>query len=246
MIDTHCHIDLYPNPSEVALGAAKAGVTTIAVTNLPSAFDKAYPHVRPMKHLRLALGMHPLLAGEHAKERKRFEELADKTSYIGEVGLDFSRAGAATRKTQMETFRFILQVLQGKPKFISVHSRQAESTVLDLLEEARRDPVVLHWYSGTNASLERALAKGHYFSVNPAMSASRKGKQIIARIPPNRMLTETDGPFVKSGSRSACPEDVKIVEKRLSALWQIESRDVSRTIRSNFLSLIGPIRNDEG
>src|SRR5690349_7156921 len=101
MIDTHCHLDLYAQPTTVAKEAQRAGVLTIAVTNLPSAFDIAYSHVQPLTNIRLALGLHPLAAEQHQSQRKRFKELSDRTSYIGEVGLDFSRTGIATRDLQI-------------------------------------------------------------------------------------------------------------------------------------------------
>ena len=86
MIDTHCHLDLYQRPTDVADQANRAGVLTVAVTNLPSAFDRAHRHIRQFKNLRLALGLHPILVKQHGAERPRFEELIESTSYIGEVG----------------------------------------------------------------------------------------------------------------------------------------------------------------
>ncbi len=48
---------------------------------------------------------------------------------------------------------------------------------------------------------------------------SKSGKAIVARIPPERMLTETDGPFSKANSRTTVPSDVEVVEKYLGILW---------------------------
>ena len=242
MIDTHCHVDLYPRPTEVADAADRAGVLTIIVTNLPSAFEKAYPYVQPFSNVRLALGLHPLVAAQHPAERSRFKSLISKTSYIGEVGLDFSRVGYSTKEIQIESFQFVLETLRDKPKFITLHSRQAESTVIDLLEEADRSPVVFHWYSGTLTVLNRALNQGHYFSVNPAMIVSPNGQKIIANLPPERVLTETDGPFVKINGRAAIPSDVSLVEEYLSTLWNMEKRAVKTQIKENFLKLVRPIR----
>src|SRR5688500_18322765 len=115
MIDTHCHVDLYPRPTEVAASADRAGILTIIVTNLPSTFDRTLPFVQPMKNIMLALGLHPLVAEQHGTEKVRFKELVDKTSYIGEVGLDFSSAGYSTKELQIESFRFVLRALRGKP-----------------------------------------------------------------------------------------------------------------------------------
>ena len=242
MIDTHCHIDLYPHPTEIAVNTDRAGILTVIVTNLPSAFDRAYPYVKGMRNIRLALGLHPLVAAQHIVERKRFTELAHNTSYIGEIGLDFSRVGVSTKALQVESFRFVLRTLQGKPKFITVHSRQAESAVLDILEEEKRSPVVFHWYSGSVRILERAVDKGHFFSVNPAMIKSQKGKKLIEAIPPDRILTESDGPFVKVGNRCVLPSDVKLVEEFLATVWQKKPSEVSTKIRENFFEIVRSIR----
>lgn len=242
MIDAHCHVDLYPDPTNVAAGADQAGVLTVIVTNLPSAFERAYPHVKPFRKMRLALGLHPLVADRHPAERERFRELVDKTSYVGEVGLDFSRAGYATKEVQVESFRFVLRVLRGRPKFITLHSRRAESAVLDMLDEEGRSPVVFHWYSGALNVLDRALAQGHFFSVNPAMTESPNGRKIIQRLPPERVLTESDGPFVRVKGRAIVPADVITVEDYLADVWQREKSEVRLMIKENFLKLVDPLR----
>jgi len=242
MIDTHCHIDLYSHPTEVAAAADRAGVLTVIVTNLPSAFERALPFVETMRNIRLALGLHPLVAEQHKCELQKFRELIDKTSYIGEIGLDFSRAGYATREIQIESFRYVLKALQGRPKFVTLHSRQAESVVLELLEEEQQGPVVFHWYSGALSTLATAVRLGHFFSINPAMINSPNGKKIIEALPQDRILTETDGPFVKIGRRLAIPSDVSIVENYLARAWRMEQREVRLKIRTNFFELIQPLQ----
>lgn len=243
MIDTHCHIDLYPQPTEVADRANRAKVTTILVTNLPSAFEKSYAHVKQFSSIRIALGLHPLLALEHSAEKAKFEALVDKTSYIGEIGLDFSPAGFQTKNIQIESFKFVFKTIKQTPKFITIHSRRAESAVLELLEETNYPfPVVFHWYSGPLNVLDKVIEKGHYFSINPAMVESPNGQKIIDRIPPNRLLTESDGPFVNIKSRTAEPTDVKIVEMFLASKWTESKMTVGDKIKENFLKILNPIR----
>src|SRR5215471_8961860 len=149
MIDAHCHLDLYADPSKVAAAADRAGVTTIFVTNSPAAFERARPHIQQFRRVRIALGLHPLTAAKTRNEWTRFRELIDATSYIGEVGLDFSRDGIATKEEQLLAFQFVLRSLAGRRKFISIHSRRAESSVLDLLQENGHTRAVFHWYSGS-------------------------------------------------------------------------------------------------
>ena len=68
IIDTHCHIDLYSNPRQVLQDAVKSDVTVLAMTNLPSHFEMGYSHFQSLKKIRLALGMHPLMADFHKME----------------------------------------------------------------------------------------------------------------------------------------------------------------------------------
>ena len=244
MIDMHCHIDLYSQPTAVAQAVEKAGVSTVVVTNLPSAYKKAEPHVRQFKKLRLALGLHPLLANQHEQERAEFARLSEEVFYIGEIGLDFSREGYSTKDIQIESFQFVLQALNGKAKFLIIHSRRAEAQVLEMLNAAKRSPSVFHWYSGSLKTLRDIIHAGHYFSINPAMVNSPNGQKIISALPKERVLTETDGPFVKVGSRIVTPLDIELVEKFLADEWQIDRVTVSSYIKNNFSRLLNETRKN--
>lgn len=238
MIDAHCHLDLYTDPYQVAQAIEREQVLTIAVTNSPTAFERAYPHMQSFRYIRLALGLHPLTSESHPQEFDRFIRNLSRTSYVGEVGLDFSREGISSRESQLASFRFVLQQLQASPKFVSVHSRRAESAVLDLLEEASLNPVVFHWYTGSLAQLERLLRQGHYCSVNPAMVQHARGRAAVERIPRTRILTETDGPFVQLERRQIQPMDVTQVELFLAKLWKCSVEEVRSQLFINLRAAI--------
>lgn len=239
MLDAHFHLDRFPHPLLIANEAANRGVFTIAVTNLPSHFRQGLPHVRNLPHVRLALGLHPLAAQEDlSSQRMQFLRLLDSTSFVGEVGLDFSREGIKTRETQVATFRFIAESVAGRKKVISLHSRGAESEVLTTLAEFNIQSVIFHWYSGPLGVLEEAISHGHFFSINPAMIRSASGKRIIERIPPDRILTETDGPYVRVGRSPAHPWDVAVVEAYLGSLWSIGPEDVRKQVSSSFRQML--------
>ena len=242
MLDTHCHIDLYPDPYAIAKEVERRGILTIAVTNLPSHFEMGHPHLCGFRRIRPALGLHPLMAAHHKKERDGFKRLLSRTSYIGEVGLDFSREGRDTRDVQLESLRFVFNEIQDRPRFVSLHSRSAESTVLELLEEFNIQGAVFHWYSGSLTILERAVQCGHYFSVNPAMVRSKKGRNIIDRIPLDRILTESDGPHVQLRNQPVRPTDLKVVLEVLQDIWGMSFEDTEAQVMSNFMKSISPIR----
>jgi TatD DNase family protein len=242
LLDTHCHLDRYPDALAAAREAERERVTTIGVTNLPSHFEAGLPHVRSFQYIRLAVGLHPLAANAHAAELPAFRHLLDKTSYVGEVGLDFSKEGLPTRAEQEASFREVLAALAGRPKFVTLHSRRAEGLVLDLLREFRVRPVVFHWYSGSLSVLDEAAKCGHFFSVNPAMVKSASGQKVVARIPRDRVLTETDGPHVRVGNRPARPADVRHVVEYLSERWGMSVPEVVAAIWANFRAAIAHLK----
>lgn len=238
MIDTHCHIDLYPDPLKVARDSEKLGLITIGMTNLPSHFEMGYPHLVNFRKVRLALGMHPLYAEAHHSEFEAFKRNLDKTSYLGEIGLDFSREGYATKELQLETFKKILLSLKGKKKILSLHSRRAERPVLDELVKNHIKLAIFHWYSGPLGLIEEIIEHGYYFSINPAMILSDNGKKIINKIPRDRMLTESDGPFIISNGVPVKPIDVELVHRYLSRTWLVPLTAVSEQVRINFNRLL--------
>jgi TatD DNase family protein len=178
-IDTHCHIDRYPDPPALLRAAASLDVMTIAVTDLPSAFQRLDVTLRGTRRLRLALGLHPLRAGAaSAMELRLFTRLLPRTSYVGEVGLDFSADGKATRRRQVDVFERLLAEPALPTKVLSVHTRRAEAESITRLAQVGAR-AILHWYSGPASPIDDALSAGMYFSVNPAMLRSRNGQRIL-------------------------------------------------------------------
>lgn len=243
MIDTHCHIDLYPNPNKILQVCVKADMTVLAMTNLPSHFEMGYPYFQSLKKIRLALGMHPLMADSHKNEFDLFLKNIDKTSYIGEVGLDFSKEGISTKEIQIDTFTKILKVITGKKKILSIHSRKAEKEVLDLLNYYQIEYAIFHWYSGGLNLIKNISDAGFYFSINPAMIKSISGQKIISKIPKENILTETDGPFINDQfNNPILPGDINAVIIYLSNIWNISTSEVVIIINTNFNRLIKSIR----
>ncbi|WP_028071707.1 Qat anti-phage system TatD family nuclease QatD [Sphingobacterium thalpophilum] len=242
IIDTHCHIDLYPNPRKVLQDCVRADITVLAMTNLPSHFEMGYSHFQSLKKIRLALGMHPLMADSHKKEFGLFRKNINRTSYIGEVGLDFSKEGIFTKDIQIDTFSKILKIISGQKKILSIHSRKAEKEVLDLLIENNIQSAIFHWYSGGVNLIDSIAKAGYFFSINPAMIKSISGRKIISKLPKHLVLTETDGPFINENDYPIKPGQVNTVISYLSEEWLITEKDVKEIIRLNFYNLLNYIK----
>jgi len=96
----------------------------------------------------------------------------------------------------------------------------------------------LHWYSGGTRELARAVDLGCWFSVGPAMLNGEKGRKLVARMPRDRVLTETDGPFAMVDGRTAFPWDVDFAVATLGHLWGVDKSSVQTTINENLRRLI--------
>lgn len=246
LVDTHCHIDRYPDPMSLAAECEAKGITAIAVTNLPSHYEMAASHIGNLRYVKPALGFHPLAVAENRNELPRFLRLLEAVRFVGEVGLDYSREGTPSKQQQLEVFQAIAEALSSKPRFVTLHSRGSAEDVVDILAEHKVTNCVFHWYSGTLSTLDRVVAGGHYVSINTAMLASKKGRSVLERVPRERILTETDGPYVKIGRAAAKPTDTKQVLQGMGDVWDLAEEDVEMLITGNYQELCASLGILEG
>ncbi|HWM26522.1 MAG TPA: TatD family hydrolase [Chthoniobacterales bacterium] len=245
MIDTHCHVDLYDAPLDVANEAEAGQINTIAVTYLPTHFRLAQSHLRTFHHVKPALGLHPLAAADHEKELGLFRDIAREVEFVGEIGLDFSSHGLVTRAIQEDSFVKVLDALRGRQCFITLHSRQAEDSVLGHLKNAGSQPVAFHWFTGSRAQLRRVLDAGHSVSLNPAMIRTAKWREFIHVVPRDSILTETDGPFTSCENRKARPTDILSVIRWIAERWKCSAECVEQKVSENFARM-RPLRAENG
>jgi TatD DNase family protein len=240
VIDFHCHLDLYHRPSETIDEAQRRGIGILSVTTTPSAWAGTSRLAHGHSAIRTALGLHPQLADERRHELKDFDLHLGETRFVGEVGLDGSPEFRSTWAQQVKVFEHILNACsEVRDKVLSIHSRRAATSVLDLLDrfDSVRFPI-LHWFSGGHTELHRAIDRGCWFSVGPAMLAGAKGRALVAAMPRDRVLLETDGPFVQLRRAALQPWDVGLACRSLSDVWSIDYAEVERIIRNNESSLL--------
>jgi TatD DNase family protein len=233
---------MFDNPNKIIKECEIQKIITIGMTNLPSHFEMGFPHLKGYKYVRMALGLHPLMANEHEKELVKFKKNLDKTSYIGEIGLDFSKEGISTKDIQIKSFEHVLESISTKNKIVSLHSRRAEKEVLELLRKYSIKNAIFHWYSGSKTVLKQILESDYFFSINPSMLTSNTGQKLISEIPLDKVLTETDSPYTMIGNRRTRPNDVKVVIDYLAKSNGLSVEFVENKIYSNFKSIINKIR----
>jgi TatD DNase family protein len=243
LIDTHCHIDQFPSPEDVVRECETNGLRVVAVTNLPSHFAVTADRLRKHPLVSPALGIHPLSASEGILELAAFKRMAPHANFIGEIGLDFSRHGEASKSIQERVFEEVLHAIQDRPRFITLHSRGAEGAVLEGLRRHVIKSAVFHWFSGSRRDLDNVFADGHFVSINPAMVSSASGLRVIAQSPRERVLVESDGPFTKIKGDICKPADVAFVYTSLAARWNLSMEEVIDTVKMNFERIVGALHS---
>lgn len=242
-VDFHCHLDLYPDPAAAIADAVGARVYTLTMTTTPRAWPRNRSLTERTACVRAALGLHPQLVADHAKELELWERYLPEARYIGEVGLDAGPRYFRSLDLQKQVFERILRLCsESGGKVISVHSVRATKAVLDLIEAnltPARGAVVLHWFTGPVSEIRRAVDLGCYFSVNAAMLASERGRSAVAAIPAERILTETDGPFTSTHGRPSRPSDVASIIEDLAAARSTTAVEIAAKIVRNLRALIG-------
>jgi TatD DNase family protein len=240
VIDLHCHLDLYPNPSDVVKECIQRGLYVLSVTTTPSAWTGTSALAGDSQRIRTALGLHPQLAHERKSELALFDALLPKTDYVGEIGLDGSPEYRPHWNDQVAVLEHILRRCTHEGgRIMSLHSRRASGAVLDRVEKFKdAGAFVLHWFSGSYSDLERAVRLGCWFSVGPAMLAGERGRALVARMPRDRVLTESDGPFAQLNGTAVMPWQVEEAVIALCTTWNVPLDEGSSVIRDNLRALL--------
>lgn len=197
MHDMHCHLAFMENGEEVAAEARAADMLLFANTVTMREYESARERFAAFDNVRVGLGTHPWWVDDSFNV-DRFERLAARERFIGEIGLDLGRRHEDNRQAQIDAFTLAAHICarQGN-KVMSLHAVHASAEVLDILESAaalQTCTCVFHWFTGPSDVLKRAISAGCFFSVGPRMLATGKGREYVKAIPAKQLLLETDAP----------------------------------------------------
>ncbi|MCC7035114.1 MAG: TatD family hydrolase [Acidobacteria bacterium] len=259
MIDSHCHIageEFADDLDAVVARAREAGVLSALV--ILAADDEA-EIARSARVLeawpacRFAVGVHPHHAHVFATDPEEAARLVERrldalpaARAVGEIGLDY-HYDFSPREVQQAVFRAQLRVARERQLPVVIHTREAEDDTLRILgERGRVDTAgVFHCFSGDVAAAERVLATGYHVSI-PGIVSFPKASELraaAARIPAERLLVETDSPYLAPapfrGTRNE-PAYVKRVVEVVAEARGVSPGELARTVAMNFHRLFRP------
>lgn len=239
MIDTHAHLDACAEEAGALVDAAReAGVTRIVTIGREQAVDLA----GRLPGVWAAVGWHPHEAGEVA-DVYAVEPLlaAPRVVAVGECGLDYYR-NLAPRGDQLRVFQAQVEIANRAGKPLVIHTREADEDTFRVLESADV-PVILHCFSSV-VRLDDALERGYYcsFAGNVTYPAAGDLRAAAARIPGDRILAETDSPYLSPVPLRGRPNQPANVLHTLAVLAEARgepSSELEARIDANATAVFG-------
>jgi TatD DNase family protein len=250
--DSHVHLDLPPlaeDEAGVVHRARAAGVSRIVTIGIdPESSAHAAAIARRHEGVYAAVGLHPHGASALSEAAlERLEALArhDKVVAVGETGLDFFR-DRSPRNIQRAAFREQIRLARRLGLPVIVHDRDAHDAILAVLAEEKASEVggVIHCFSGDMAVARRALAMNFLISIPGAITykGSEAQAEVVRKIPLEKILIETDSPFLTPAPHRGKPNEpsyVPLVARKIAEIRGLSPEDVGRVTTLSAMTLFG-------
>ena len=251
LVDSHCHLDFDvfdEDRSETIARAHEAGIgRLVTICTKVSRFEPILEIARAHGIIDCSLGVHPHhVAGEGIipVERLIAEAGPPEVVGIGETGLDYHYEHSP-REDQRRSFRNHIAAARATGLPLIVHSRDADRDMIGILSEEMREGAftgVLHCFSSGRALAEKALELGLYISFSGILTFKKSGDLCgtAGAVPMNRILVETDAPFlapVPNRGRRNEPSFVVHTAAKIAEIKGLDIGEVTRTTTDNFFTL---------
>ncbi|MBW2995050.1 TatD family hydrolase [Candidatus Woesearchaeota archaeon] len=255
LLDIHAHLDHVQFKDDLPQVIERAKEVLIIASGITPKTNRFVLELsKKYENVKASVGLYPIEAfraeiekGDYPIEPEQIdvdEEIEfikknkDDFVAIGEIGLDYSLAPDSA-KNQKQLFEKLLELAEKIKKPVIIHSRKAEQDVIDILETSKLKKTVLHCFCGKHKLVKRAQDNGWYFTI-PTNVVRSQQMQFIAQVTDiNRLLTETDAPYLSPypGERNE-PAFVIEVVKKIAELKKMDAKEVENNIFKNYQSLI--------
>ena len=245
LIDTHSHIDMIEQISleDVLYNAAANNVEKIILPcAYPADIDKIMDITEKYDNIYAYLGVHPSEARDWndglVDKIEKYVSLSKKVVGIGEIGLDYYW-DKSFNDIQKEVF--IKQIfLANKLNLpINIHDREAHKDCFDIIQEYnQKSTVIMHCFSGSVEFARECIKSGYYIAIGGVVTFKNavKIKDVAADIPLDRLLLETDAPYltpVPYRGKENQPAYVKYVAEEIAQLRGMTIEDIASATTQN-------------
>ena len=256
IIDSHCHLTYEPMSSSLEETIKRANKDGVEFLLTISTEDKSFRNILDIldkyKCVYGSYGIHPHEAKQH--KGIKFENIIDKVKQnkkiigIGETGLDFYY-NHSEKKDQIESFLEHIEASQKTNLPIIVHTRSAEDETFEILQKAVKKnnlKILIHCFTGSKDFAFKLLDIGAYISASGVITfkKSQDLADTFKEIPLNRLLVETDSPYLAPEPLRGKPNEPSYIVhtvKFLSELKKVSIENISESTSKNFFNLFGKL-----
>lgn len=243
LIDAHAHLDdeaFDADRDEVIRKIEEAEMMVVNAGSDIKTSEFSVELSRKYDFIYACIGIHPheaAKAPEDYLETLRQMAKYEKVVAIGEIGLDYYYH-FCDKDTQKKVFAEQLALAKELDLAVVVHDREAHQDTLKILQESGIKKGLMHCYSGSLEMAEEFMEMGFYFSFGGTITFknAKRPKEVASKLPLDRILLETDCPYLTPepyrGKRND-PAKVEIIARVLSDLRGISKEEVERTTTSN-------------
>jgi len=251
LIDTHCHLNFKAfedDVGKVIFGAKAVGIEKIIVPGAAMGTSlKAVELAEKFREIYATVGIHPVHireAGEVEKFLGRFLG-KEKVVGIGETGLDYKDKNLLdkTKKKQQNLFLTHLLMAEKRGLPVIIHNREASEDVLKVISIFEgKVHGVFHCFSGDEDFLKKVIKMGFFVGVDGNVTYNKALQGIVKKIPLEKMVLETDSPFLTPipyrGLRNE-PKNVKLVAEFIAKIRDISFEKMVEETGKNAARLFG-------
>ena len=255
LIDSHCHLDFPDFVAELDAVVARARAARVArmvtICTRVHRHDAVLAIAERFADVYCSVGTHPHYA--HEELDVTTADLVARTQHpkvvaLGEAGLDYHYDNSP-RQAQARGFRSHIAAARQTGLPLVIHSRQADDDTARILEEETGRgafPAVLHCFTGGADLARRAIALGHFISFTGILTFKNSDalRAIAAELPADRILLETDAPYLAPGKyRGKRNEPAYVAEtaKVLAATRGVSLDEIAEQTTANFFRLFGKV-----
>jgi TatD DNase family protein len=246
LIDAHSHLDRYDLVDGRALASAvgeirEHGIFTVGNSMDVESYKRNVDIAADCPWILPVFGIHPWNAAAYADSLEDLDPLIEQSPILGEIGLDRRFIeDPAQYPAQDNVFAYLLSKAKAQDKIVILHTAGAEAETLKALDACGSRRVVVHWYSGPIGIFAKMAERGFYFTVGWEVCRSEHIRRIARKIPPDRLLSETDNPGGQQWmtGKPGNPLLIKEVVRGIAEARKSTPRRVADAIQRNFLELI--------
>ena len=252
MIDSHCHLDhdtLIDNLEEIISRSKAAGINKIlTICTTYKSYKNILKIIKKDPIIFGTFGIHPHEADKDKINcEKIIEEISkeEKVIGVGETGLDFYY----NNSDKIDQIKSLEEHIKAAVKLkipLIIHSRNAEKETLEIFDKYKKEKlkILMHCFTGSKEFAQKLLDFNTYFSASGIITFknSQDLQETFKIIPLNRLLIETDSPFLapepKRGKKNE-PSFVKYTAEKLAFIKNISNKELIKTTSNNFNNLFG-------